>query len=89
VIERLGGTTPRYWHLPLWHDAAGQRLSKREQAAGLEPLRQQGLDGPAVVGVLAASLGLVPPGSRLSALELQQQWSLETLRQQLSDASKT
>jgi glutamyl-tRNA synthetase len=52
-------------------------------------LRQQGLDGPAVVGVLAASLGLVPPGSRLSALELQQQWSLEALRQQLSDASKT
>jgi len=89
VIERLGGTTPRYWHLPLWHDAAGQRLSKREQAAGLEPLRQQGLDGPAVVGVLAASLGLVPPGSRLSTLELQQQWSLEALRQQLSDASKT
>jgi len=89
VIERLGGTPPRYWHLPLWQDAAGQRLSKREQAAGLEPLRQQGLDGPAVVGMLAASLGLVPPGSRLSALELQQQWSLEALRQQLSVASKT
>ena len=89
VINRLGGTPPRYWHLPLWCDAAGQRLSKREQAAGLEPLRQQGLDGPAVVGLLAASLDLVPPGSRLSPQELQQQWGLEVLRQRLSHPAKT
>ena len=89
VINRLGGTPPRYWHLPLWCDATGQRLSKREQAAGLEPLRQQGLDGPAVVGLLAASLDLVPPGSRLSPQELQQQWGLEALRQRLSHPAKT
>ena len=89
VIERLGGTPPRYWHLPLWCDPAGQRLSKREQAAGLDPLRQQGLDGPAVVGLLAASLDLVPPGARLSPQELQQQWSLEALRERLANPAKT
>jgi len=88
VIDRLGGTPPRYWHLPLWCDATGQRLSKREQATGLEPLRQQGLDGPAVVGLLAASLDLVPPGSRLSPQELQQQWGLEALQQRLSHPAK-
>jgi glutamyl-tRNA synthetase len=71
------------------HDNAGQRLSKREGAAGLEPLRQRGLDAAAVVGMLAASLDLVPPGARLSAEELQQQWSLEALRRQLRQAAKT
>jgi glutamyl-tRNA synthetase len=88
VIERLGGTPPRYWHLPLMHDNAGQRLSKRERAAGLEPLRQRGLDAPAVVGMLAASLDLVPPNTRLSADELRQHWSLEALRRQLRQAAK-
>mgnify|MGYP006282523243 CR=1 FL=1 len=89
VIERLGGMPPRYWHVPLWHDAAGQRLSKREQAAGLEPLRQRGLDAAAVVGMLAASLDLVPEGTRLSAEELRQHLTLEALQQQLRRAPKT
>jgi glutamyl-tRNA synthetase len=89
VIAQLGATPPRYWHLPLWRDASGQRLAKREQAAGVEPLRQRGFDGPAVVGMLAASLELVPPGSRLSPQELLQQSSLEGLRQRLSDPAKT
>jgi glutamyl-tRNA synthetase len=51
-------------------DARGQRLSKRDGSAGVAALRQQGLDAPAVVGALAASAGLVPAGSRLSASEL-------------------
>lgn len=88
VIERLGGTPPRFWHLPLLHDAAGQRLSKRERAAGLEPLRQRGLDAPAVVGMLAASLDLVPPATRLSADELRQHWTLEALRRQLRQTAQ-
>jgi len=36
----------------------------------LGALRDQGLDGPAVVGLLAAELDLVPRGSRISAAEL-------------------
>jgi hypothetical protein len=39
--------------------------------------RQRGFDGPAVIGDLAASLGLVAAGQRLSAGEL-----LEDLRPQ-------
>jgi glutamyl-tRNA synthetase len=73
VIEALGLTPPRYGHLPLWRDAEGRRLSKREGAEGVEGYRGRGLDGPAVVGELAASLALVPPGSRLSAAELVEQ----------------
>ena len=72
VMAVLGSTPPAYGHVPLWCDEAGQRLGKREGSEGLEGYRARGLDAPAVVGELAASLGLVPPGSRLSARELMQ-----------------
>ncbi|SBO43420.1 tRNA glutamyl-Q(34) synthetase GluQRS [Cyanobium sp. NIES-981] len=74
VMAELGAPPPLYAHGPLWCDpATGQRLSKREGSAGLAGLREQGLDGPGVIGLLAASVGLVPPGSRLSAADLLQQ----------------
>ena len=83
VLRRLGGELPRYWHLPLWCDAEGQRLSKRQGGEGLAPLRETGLDAAAVVGLLASSLGLVPGGTRLSSAELLEGLSLENLRRQL------
>jgi len=80
VMAELSAASPRYWHLPLWCDADGQRLSKRDGGLGLAELQQQGLDGPAVVGLMAASLGLVPEGTRLSLSELRLSFSLEQLR---------
>ena len=80
VMAELDAAPPRYWHLPLWCDAEGQRLSKRDGGLGLAALQQQGLDGPAVLGLMAASLGLVPEGTRLSLSELRQSFSLEQLR---------
>jgi glutamyl-tRNA synthetase len=70
LMAVLGQEAPRYGHVPLWRDAAGQRLSKRDQAEGVEGFRGRGLDAAAVVGQLAASLGLVPAGTRLNAQEL-------------------
>jgi glutamyl-tRNA synthetase len=70
VMALLGVEPPRYGHLPLWRDAGGQRLSKRQAAEGLAGCRARGLDAPAVIGELAASAELVAPGSRLSAGEL-------------------
>jgi glutamyl-tRNA synthetase len=84
VMRELGGVAPRYWHLPLWRDAEGRRLSKRDGGEGLDSLRLQGLDAPAVVGLMAASLHLVPLGSRLSSRELLQELSLERLRAALA-----
>jgi len=77
VLRQLGAPPPRYAHVPLWRDAAGQRLSKREGSEGLAGYRARGWDGPAVIGDLAASLDLVAAGERLSADEL-----LEELRHQ-------
>lgn len=74
VMRELGAQPPVYAHVPLWcAQGTGQRLSKRSGAEGLEGLRARGLDAAGVVGLLAASAGLVPPGSRLSAAELVQQ----------------
>ena len=77
VLRQLGAPPPRYAHVPLWRDAAGQRLSKREGSEGLAGYCARGWDGPAVIGDLAASLDLVAAGERLSADEL-----LEELRHQ-------
>lgn len=73
VMAALGAAPPRYAHVPLWCDAQGARLSKREAAEGLAGLRLRGCDAAAVVGELAASLDLVPAGTRLSAAELLQE----------------
>jgi glutamyl-tRNA synthetase len=77
VMQLLGATPPRYGHLPLCRDAQGQRLSKREGSEGISGFRSRGLDAAAVVGALAASAGLVPRGSRISAEELLQDLSPE------------
>jgi glutamyl-tRNA synthetase len=79
VMTALGASPPRYGHVPLWRDPQGQRLSKRDAAEGLEGLRRAGADAPSVIGLLAASLGLVPEASRLSAAELCQQLTLPLL----------
>ncbi|WP_071934162.1 tRNA glutamyl-Q(34) synthetase GluQRS [Synechococcus sp. WH 5701] len=83
VSERLGRPFATSWHVPLWLDERGQRLAKRQAALGLEPLRQEGLDAAAVIGRMAASLELVPTGSRLSAAELLQEMDLASLQVQL------
>lgn len=79
VMAALGAAPPAYAHVPLWRDAGGERLSKRDGAEGLAGLRSRGLDAPAVIGHLAGSLGLVPAGCRLSARELAGSLSLEAL----------
>ena len=72
VIAVLDQPPPRYRHVPLLCDAAGQKLSKREQAEGLAPLQEQGWTAEQVLGRLAASLNLVSEGCALSASELLQ-----------------
>lgn len=70
VCQALGFAPPRYGHVPVLCDGVGRRLSKRLASEGLAALRSRGLDGPAVIGTLAASAGLVPDGVRLSAADL-------------------
>jgi glutamyl-tRNA synthetase len=87
LMGLLGGEPPAYGHVPICRDAQGQRLSKREGAEGLAGMRQRGLDAAAVIGELAASAGLVPAGSRLSAAELLQELNPGLFAQRLRAAA--
>jgi glutamyl-tRNA synthetase len=51
--------------VPLVLDTQGHRLAKRQQSAGLAPLKARGSTPEQVVGKLAASCGLVDPGTAL------------------------
>ena len=73
VIASLEEQSPCYLHTPLLCDSEGQKLSKREQAAGLAPLQEKQWSSQRVVGWLAASLGLVDQHCSLSARELLQE----------------
>ena len=73
VIASLEEQPPSYRHTPLLCDSEGQKLSKREQAAGLAPLLEKQWSSQRVVGWLAASLGLVDQHCSLSARELLQE----------------
>ena len=56
--------------VPCYWIAVGNVLPSGRGAMGVEALRQAGWDAPAVVGALAASVGLLDGRQRLSAAEL-------------------
>ena len=68
--ELLGLPRPRYAHVPLVVGPDGARLAKRHGAVTLEQLAERGCDPGAVLGWLAASLGLASGGERVTAVEL-------------------
>ncbi len=71
AVSDLFSRTPiQYKYTPLFLGSDGQKLSKRNDDFGLEGCKEQGLDPPKVIGLLAASLKLVPEGSVLSLNEL-------------------
>jgi glutamyl-tRNA synthetase len=70
LARALGAEPPRYLHLPLVLDAHGERLGKRHGAASLASLREAGVAPEAVVGRLAASLGLQAHDRPLRAAEV-------------------
>lgn len=58
----LGYCTPRYWHLPVLTNAAGEKLSKQTGAAGIGPQ-----EATELVGLLLAYLGLELPDNLAGA----------------------
>jgi glutamyl-tRNA synthetase len=70
LFRALGWPPPAYHHVPVMTGSDGAKLSKREAAAGLEPLRAAGATAASVVGMLASSAGLWPGGSPIAARDL-------------------
>jgi glutamyl-tRNA synthetase len=81
LYDALGHPRPRlYAHVPTLRDATGARISKREAASGLEPLRARGVSPERVVGWLAASCGLTPDVTPLAARDLAATFDLRAIR---------
>lgn len=58
LYELLGAPVPRFAHLPLVHDAEGDRLAKRHRHYEVARLREMGVRPEAVTGYLAYRAGL-------------------------------
>ncbi len=79
LLRALGLSPPRHAHVPLVVGPDGERLAKRHGALSLGELRARGAAPEAVVGLLAASCGLAPPGARVAAGELVAGFRLDAL----------
>ena len=69
LLAALGHHPPNYLHVPLLLGEDGQRLSKRHASRSVATLREEGHAPEAIIGSLAASLGL-GTGSPAPAAEL-------------------
>ncbi|MGH2485116.1 MAG: tRNA glutamyl-Q(34) synthetase GluQRS [Ktedonobacterales bacterium] len=82
LYDTLGYPRPRnYAHVPMLRDATGVRLSKREAASGLDPLRARGMQPAQVVGWLAASCGLTPNATPIAARDLAATFDASAIRE--------
>lgn len=79
LLRALGAPLPEWWHAPLVLDKTGDKLSKRDGAHSLQALPIS-VGGPSVVvGLLASTLGLVKPGTHLTARDLLRALDAQTL----------
>ena len=69
LAQVLGFTPPRFTHLPLLCNKAGQRLSKRDRSLDMEALRMQHTPR-SIIGLLACAAGLQPTPDAVSPQSL-------------------
>ena len=78
--DMLGLSHPTYAHLPLLVAPDGRRLSKRNHDLDLGVLRSQGKTPEEILGFLAYCVGLTEENEPLSAVQIANRFSWETLR---------
>jgi len=84
LFEQLGLTPPgRYIHVPLMLGDDGARLAKRHGAVTLEERTESGASITRLVGEMAASVGLIPPGEQTSTTELLREFSWDQVKPEI------
>lgn len=83
--DLLGLPHPAYIHVPLLVAPDGRRLSKRDADLDLGVLRRRYAGPQAIIGRLAASIGLADPGEELGIHELRSRFTLDALRSHSAD----
>jgi glutamyl-tRNA synthetase len=66
LAQALGGTPPRYTHVPLVVGSDGARLEKRTPGVTVRQLRAAGVTAERIVGELACGLGLTKTSAPIS-----------------------
>lgn len=79
LIELLGGSAPRYAHVPLLVGPDGARLAKRHQSSTVAELRAGGVNADALVRALAAAYGHAPSVSASPLDALAETWDARRL----------
>jgi glutamyl-tRNA synthetase len=80
VLRAVGADAPRYAHLPLLHSPSGGKLSKREDAASVQELRDVGYLPAAVRNYLALlGWGTEDDTTLLSTEELVERFSIDRI----------
>jgi glutamyl-tRNA synthetase len=80
LAHLLGFKQPAYGHVPLLIAPDGRRLSKREKDLDLGALRANGISSERIIGVLAASVGLIDRQVDITPAELVDTFSWEVIR---------
>ena len=78
LYEALGFPVPTFAHVPLMLDEQGHRLAKRQQSAGLAPLKEAGKSSRAIIAELATSCGLVDNHGQASPNKLARLYATHT-----------
>lgn len=68
ILCALGYDVPRYWHVPLLHDASGERMAKRDQST--QPALGTKQQAAKIVGEFAFTLGLTDTPRSISCKDL-------------------
>jgi glutamyl-tRNA synthetase len=77
IYQALALAPPSFAHVPLLLAPGGEKLAKRTRPMAVGDLRQRGVPPERVVGALAASAGLAPPGGSLRPADLLAGFSLD------------
>lgn len=85
LYEAFNADAPRFFHIPLLNDEAGERLSKRKGSLTLASLKSEGVRPEAVLGLLALSLGLVEKLEPVSLSDLLAEYQVENLSKEAFD----
>ena len=80
LFKALNAHQPLFGHVPLVLNAAGIKLSKRDQGLTLKQLREEGVEPQHLVGFLAFRLGLIDAPAALTPTQLIPHFSWENMR---------
>ncbi|MCR4602007.1 MAG: tRNA glutamyl-Q(34) synthetase GluQRS [Prevotella sp.] len=81
VAGLLHFSAPRFIHVPLLCNGAGQRLSKRDRSMGMDQLRQR-YSPSEIIGMLAHAAGLLPEAMPITTEELLPRFAWSKVRRE-------